>query len=189
MKNTKRCSWLNLNNETYVKYHDEEWGRPLYDDKKLYELFILECFQAGLSWECILNKRENFREAFDNFDIDKIIGYDDEKKQELLNNPGIIRNKSKINAAINNSVAFKSIQEEFGSFSNYIWSFANNEVVTEDFTVRTTSPMSDSISKDLRKRGMTFVGSTTIYAFLQSMGVINAHSKDCMCYEKVKTQE
>ncbi|MBQ7901877.1 MAG: DNA-3-methyladenine glycosylase I [Clostridia bacterium] len=180
-----RCSWLNLNNETYVKYHDEEWGRPLYDDKKLYELLILESFQAGLSWECILNKRENFRAAFDNFDIDKVIAYDDEKKQELMSNPGIIRNRLKIKAAINNSIVFKEIQKEYGSFSNYIWAFTDNKVVMEEFTVRTTSPLSDSISKDLKKRGMTFVGSTIIYSFLQSMGVINAHSKDCMCYKKV----
>ena len=173
-----------MNNETYVKYHDEEWGQPLYDDKKLYELLILECFQAGLSWECILNKRENFRKAFDNFDIDKIIGYGDEKKQELMNNPGIIRNRLKIKAAINNSIAFKEIQKEFGSFSKYIWSFTDNKIVIEEFTVRTTSPLSDTISKDLKKRGMTFVGSTIIYSFLQSMGVINAHSKDCMCYKK-----
>ena len=184
MENKKRCCWLNLNNETYVKYHDEEWGQPLYDDKKLYELLILECFQAGLSWECILNKRENFRKAFDNFDIDKIIGYGDEKKQELMNNPGIIRNRLKIKAAINNSIAFKEIQKEFGSFSKYIWSFTDNKIVIEEFTVRTTSPLSDTISKDLKKRGMTFVGSTIIYSFLQSMGVINAHSKDCMCYKK-----
>ena len=184
MENKKRCSWLNLNNETYVKYHDEEWGQPLYDDKKLYELLILECFQAGLSWECILNKRENFRKAFDNFDIDKIIGYGDEKKQELMNNPGIIRNRLKIKAAINNSIAFKEIQKEFGSFSKYIWSFTDNKIAIEEFTVRTTSPLSDTISKDLKKRGMTFVGSTIIYSFLQSMGVINAHSKDCMCYKK-----
>lgn len=184
MENKKRCSWLNLNNETYVKYHDEEWGQPLYDDKKLYELLILECFQAGLSWECVLNKRENFRKAFDSFDIDKIIEYDDEKKQELMNNPGIIRNRLKIKAAINNSIAFKEIQKEFGSFRKYIWSFTDNQIVMEEFTVRTTSPLSDTISKDLKKRGMTFVGSTIIYSFLQSMGVINAHSKDCMCYKK-----
>ncbi len=184
MENKVRCGWLNLNNERYVKYHDEEWGRPLYDDKKLYELLILECFQAGLSWECVLNKRENFRAAFDGFDIDQVIQYDEEKKQELLSNPGIIRNRLKVKAAVNNSIVFKAIQEEFGSFSNYIWSFTDHKVVQEEFTIRTTSPLSDAISKDLKKRGMTFVGSTIIYSFLQSMGVINGHSKDCMCYEK-----
>lgn len=186
METQVRCSWLNLSNETYVKYHDEEWGRPLYDDRKLYELLILESFQAGLSWECVLNKRENFREAFDYFDIDKVIQYDEEKKQELLNNPGIIRNRLKVKAAVNNSIVFKKIQEEYGSFSNYIWSFTDNKVIMEEFTERNTSPLSDEISKDLKKRGMTFVGSTIIYSFLQSMGVINGHSKECMCYKQMK---
>lgn len=176
-----RCSWVNLNNENYVRYHDEEWGKPLYDDKKLYELLILESFQAGLSWECVLNKRDNFRRAFDNFDIDKIIEFDDKRVNELMNNTGIIRNLRKIRATIANSVVFKAIQQEFGSFSNYIWSFTDNKVIDEEFTVRTTSPLSDTISKDLKKRGMTFVGSTIIYSYLQSMGVINGHSKDCMC--------
>lgn len=184
MENKTRCSWCNLNNQAYVKYHDEEWGHPLHDDKKLYELLILECFQAGLSWECVLNKRENFRVAFDNFDIDKIIAYDDVKKQELMDNPGIIRNRLKINAAVNNSFVFKEIQREFGSFSNYIWSFTDKKVVVEEFTERTTSPLSDAISKDLRKRGMTFVGSTIIYSFLQAMGIINGHSKECMWFKE-----
>ena len=183
MEQPKRCGWCNLKSETYVKYHDEEWGRPLYDDQKLYELLILECFQAGLSWECVLNKRESFRVAFDGFDIDKVIAYDEGKKQALMNDPAIIRNRLKIKAAVNNSIVFKAIQEEFDSFSDYIWSFTGNEVVQEEFTVRTTSPLSDAISKDLKKRGMTFVGSTIIYSFLQAMGVINGHSKDCMCYQ------
>lgn len=185
MENQTRCSWLNLNNEKYVKYHDEEWGRPLYDDRRLYELLILESFQAGLSWECVLNKRESFRAAFDNFDIDKVVQYDEKKQQELLNNPKIIRNRLKVKAAINNSIVFKSIQEECGSFSNYIWSFTDHKVILEEFTERTTSPLSDAISKDLKKRGMTFVGSTIIYSFLQSMGVINGHAKECMCYRQI----
>lgn len=189
MDNAKRCSWLNLSNQIYVKYHDDEWGRPLYDDKKLYELLILECFQAGLSWECVLNKRENFRAAFDGFDIDKVIAYDDTKKQELMVNSGIIRNRLKINAAVNNSVVFKAIQKEYGSFASYIWSFTDNKVVTEEFTVRTTSPLSDAISKDLKNRGMTFVGSTIIYSFLQAMGMINGHSRDCMCYHNGECRE
>lgn len=183
MGNQIRCSWLNLSNKVYVKYHDEEWGRTSYDDKKLYELLVLECFQAGLSWECVLNKRENFRAAFDYFDIDKVIQYDEKKIQELLNNPGIIRNRLKIKAAVNNSVVFKAIQKEYGSFSNYIWSFSDHKVILEPFTERTTSPLSDTISKDLKKRGMTFVGSTIIYSFLQAIGVINGHSRDCMCYQ------
>ena len=181
-KNKIRCSWVNLNNPNYIKYHDEEWGKPLYDDKKLYELLILESFQAGLSWECVLNKRDNFRLAFDNFDIDKVIAYDESKVGELMKNSGIIRNRLKIRAAIKNSFVYKSIQKEYGSFSDYIWSFTGQKTVVEDFNVRTTSPLSDAISKDLKKRGMTFVGSTIIYSYLQAIGIINGHSKDCMCY-------
>ena len=186
MEQGKRCSWCNLKNELYVRYHDEEWGRPLYDDQKLYELLILECFQAGLSWECVLNKRESFRRAFDGFEIDKVIGYDAAKQQELMNDPHIIRNRLKIKAAVNNSAVFKKIRQEYGSFSDYIWSFTDGKVVCEEFTMRTTSPLSDAISKDLKKRGMTFVGSTIIYSFLQAMGVINGHSVDCMCYSAEK---
>ena len=175
----KRCNWVNLKNDVYVRYHDEEWGRSLHDDHKLYELLILESFQAGLSWECVLNKREDFRIAFDNFDIDKIIVYDDKKKEELMANSKIIRNRLKINAAISNSVIFKDIQKEFGSFDTYIWSFSDNKVIMEEYTIRTTSPLSDAISKDLIKRGMKFVGSTIIYSYLQAIGVINGHAKDC----------
>ena len=181
-KNKIRCSWVNLNNPNYIKYHDEEWGKPLYDDKKLYELLILESFQAGLSWECVLNKRDNFRLAFDNFDIDKVIAYDESKVGELMKNSGIIRNRLKIRAAIKNSLVYKAIQKEYGSFSDYIWSFTGQKTVVEDYTLRTTSPLSDAISKDLKKRGMTFVGSTIIYSYLQAIGIINGHSKDCMCY-------
>ena len=187
MEKKIRCSWVNLKNETYVKYHDEEWGRPLYDDRKLYELLLLECFQAGLSWECILNKRENFRKAFDCFDIDKVVQYDETKMQELLNNPGIIRNRVK--AAVKNSIVFQGIQKEYGSFCDYIWSFTDHQVIREVFTERTTSPLSDAISKDLKKRGMTFVGSTIIYSYLQSMGVINGHAKDCMCCQMIEGNE
>ena len=178
----KRCRWVNLQNEIYVKYHDEEWGKPLYDDRRLYELLILESFQAGLSWECILNKRENFRRAFDGFDIDKIIAYDEEKIGCLMSDTGIVRNRRKITSAVRNSVIFKAIQQEFGSFSNYIWSFTERRSVLEDFTQRTTSPLSDSISKDLKKRGMTFVGSTIVYSYLQAIGVINGHESDCFLH-------
>ena len=181
-ENSNRCAWVNLDNPLYVKYHDEEWGVPLYDDKKIYELLILESFQAGLSWECVLNKRESFRDAFDNFDIDRIIAYDDTKIEELMANSAIIRNRLKIKATVRNSAVFKSIQTEFGSFSNYIRSFSNGEIVREEYTLRTTSPLSDSVSKDLKKRGMTFVGSTIIYSFLQAIGVINGHSSSCMLY-------
>ena len=176
-----RCSWVNLKNENYIKYHDEEWGRPLHDDQKLYELLILESFQAGLSWECVLNKRDHFRQAFDGFDLDKVAAYDDDKQQALRENPGIIRNRLKIKAAVNNSRVFKEIQKEFGSFNKYIWSFTGGEVVKEPFTERTTSPLSDEISKDLKRRGMSFVGSTIIYSYLQAMGVINGHAEDCWC--------
>ncbi len=162
-----RCAYVNLKNQLYIDYHDREWGIPEHNDKKLYELLILECFQAGLSWECILNKRENFRKAFDNFDIDKICNYDENKFTELMNNPDIIRNKLKINATITNSRVFKEIQKELGSFDKYIWGYTDNQVIVEPYTVRTTSPLSDEISKDLKKRGMKFVGSTN-YLFLSA---------------------
>ncbi len=175
----QRCSWVNLKNPLYVDYHDNEWGKPCFDDHQLYELLILESFQAGLSWETILNKRDNFRRAYDNFEIDKVIKYDEAKLEELRNNPGIIRNKLKIKASVKNSIVFKEIQKEFGSFSNYIWHFTNNQIIHEAYTIRTTSPLSDEVSKDLKKRGMTFVGSTIIYSYLQAIGVINGHSVDC----------
>ncbi len=175
-----RCSWVNMNNEKYVKYHDEEWGVPSYDDKYLFEMLILESFQAGLSWECILNKREEFRKAFDNFDYNKIVKYDENKIMELKNNPKIIRNDLKIRASINNAKVFIEIQKEYKTFSNYIWHFTNGEViVNKDGMVNTTSPLSDEISKDLKKRGMKFVGSTTIYSYLQAIGVINDHELKC----------
>lgn len=178
----KRCSWVNLKNPVYIKYHDEEWGIPLHDDIFLYELLILESFQAGLSWECVLNKRENFRKAYDNFDIDKVVCYDEAKISELINNEGIIRNKLKIKASIKNSIIFKNIQKEFGSFNNYIWGFTNRKIIKESFEERTFSPLSDKISKDLKKRGMSFVGTTIIYSYLQAIGVINAHSKECFAF-------
>ena len=180
----KRCRWVNLKNELYIKYHDEEWCRPKYDDKELYELLILESFQAGLSWECVLNEREAFRLAYDNFDIDKVIKYDDKKINELLNNKDIIRNKLKIIASINNSKIFKDIEKEYGSFSKYIWSFSNNKIIHEEFET-TTNELSDEISKDLIRRGMRFVGSTIIYSYLQAIGVISSHSKDCYLYNEV----
>lgn len=189
MKNEiKRCCWVNLKNEKYIKYHDEEWGIPIYDDNKLYELLILECFQAGLSWECILNKREYFRIAYDNFDIEKIKNYDENKVNELLNNPKIIRNKLKILASIQNSKIFKNIQNEYGSFSKYIWKYTNNKIIYESFEKWTSSPLSDEISKHLKKRGMKFVGSTTIYSYLQAIGIINAHSEDCFFYKNNNTK-
>ena len=179
-----RCSWVNTNNELYIKYHDEEWGRKSFNDNYLFEMLLLESFQAGLSWECILNKRENFRAAFDNFNIDKIINYDEEKINMLLNNKGIIRNKLKIISAINNAKIFKKIQKEYGSFSNYIWSFTSNKVIYEIGI--TKSELSDNISKDLNKRGMKFVGTIVIYSYLQAIGIINSHDKDCFLYIEEK---
>ena len=179
-----RCSWVNMNNELYIKYHDEEWGRKSLNDNHLFEMLLLESFQSGLSWECILNKRENFRASFDNFNIDKIINYDEEKINELLNNKGIIRNKLKIIAAINNAKIFKEIQNEYGSFSNYIWSFTSNKVIYE--IDKTKSELSDNISKDLNKRGMKFVGTIVIYSYLQAIGIINSHDKNCFLYKEEK---
>lgn len=176
----KRCSWANPKNPLYIKYHDEEWGRPLHDDARLLELLILESFQAGLSWECILNKREAFRKAFAGFDRDSIIAFDDTKIEELMNTPGIIRNRRKIEAAVTNTVVFKMIQEKFGSFDAYLSRFCPKEPIIDHTS--TTSPISDALSADLRKRGMKFVGSTTIHAFLQSIGIFNSHETYCFLY-------
>lgn len=182
MKEEKRCKWCNLNNPKYIEYHDNEWCKPNFDDKYLFEMLILESFQAGLSWECVLNKRDDFRRAYDNFDIDKICNYDDTKIQELLNNDKIIRNKLKINASITNSKIFKSIQNEYGSFYNYLKTFMNQDVIYE--TDVTTNDLSDNISNDLRKRGMKFVGSTIIYSFLQAVGIVYSHDKECFLYKE-----
>ncbi|MBR4178498.1 MAG: DNA-3-methyladenine glycosylase I [Bacilli bacterium] len=173
-----RCKWVNIKNPLYVKYHDEEWGKPCHDEHMLYELFILETFQAGLSWECILNKREFFREAYDNFNLNKVINYDENKINELLNNKKIIRNRYKIRYSILNSIIYKNIVNEYGSFSNYIWGFSNNKAITYNDN-RVTSELSDRISKDLVNRGMKFVGSVTIFSYLQAIGIINSHDKDC----------
>ena len=181
-----RCKWLNENNELYVKYHDTEWGVANYDDNYLFEFLILESFQAGLSWETILNKRENFKAAFDNFDYKKISKYDENKINELMQNKGIIRNKLKIKAAINNAKIFMNIQKEYKSFSNYIWSFSNNKIIkNKDDNIKTTSPLSDDVSKDLIKRGMKFVGSTIIYSYLQAIGVIDDHETTCDFYKHI----
>lgn len=174
-----RCAWLNIRNPLYVKYHDEEWGVPQHDDTKLLELLILEGFQAGLSWECVLNKREAFLKAYDDFNLTKILHYDDAKIQELLLNPNIIRNKLKIVASIENARIFQKIKKEFGSFDTYIWGFTNNKIIIEPYNLRTTSPLSDAISKDLKKRGMKFVGSTIVYSYLQAIGILNAHGEEC----------
>lgn len=175
-----RCKWVNLDNPLYIKYHDEEWGVPSYNDKHLFEMLILESFQAGLSWECILNKRESFREDFDNFDYKKVANYDEEKISQLLTDKRIIRNKLKIRASIQNAKAFINIIEEYGSFSTYIWSFTNNKIIyNENDKFVTSNELSDKISKDLKRRGMSFVGTTIIYSYLQAIGVINDHELNC----------
>ncbi len=177
-----RCSWVNEKNKDYVKYHDEEWGILNTDERYLYEMFILETFQAGLSWECILNKRKYFKESYDNFDIDKVIKYDNNKIDELLNNKNLIRNKLKIKSSINNSIIYKKIQNEYKTFYNYLCTFTNGKIIYE--CDKTTNEISDNISKDLIKRGMSFVGSVTIYSYLQAIGIINSHKEDCYLYKK-----
>lgn len=177
----KRCTWCNLSNPKYIAYHDYEWGKLNTDEKYLFEMLILESFQAGLSWQCVLNKREAFKEAYDDFDIDKVIEYDEKKIEQLSNNPNIIRNKLKIKASISNAKIFKSIQEEYQTFYNYLCTFTHGKIIYE--IGKTTSTLSDSISNDLKKRGMKFVGSTIIYSFLQAIGVIYSHEKDCFLYK------
>lgn len=179
----KRCFWVDEKSEIYTKYHDEEWGVPKYDDRDLFELLILEGFQAGLAWITVLKKREAFRKAFDNFDVKKVSKYNEDKVNELMQNPGIIRSKNKIEAAINNAKIFMQIQKEFGSFSNYIWGFTDNKVIknmTDEFPVKTE--LSDRISKDLKKRGMKYTGSVIIYSYLQAIGVVNDHERGCFRY-------
>lgn len=179
----KRCQWVDLNSDLYIKYHDEEWGVPIYDDQKLFELLILESFQAGLSWICILKKREAFKDALDNFNPVKISLYKEDKIDELLNNKDIIRNRRKIIAMIGNAKVFLDIQKEWGSFSNYIWHFTNYQVIkNRDKQIKTTSSLSDIVSRDLIKRGMKYTGSIIIYSYLQAIGVINDHELDCFKY-------
>ena len=177
-----RCTWCK-GDPLYEKYHDLEWGVPIFDDHKLFEFLILETFQAGLSWITILRKRENFREAFDNFKYKKIANYSEDKIQELLQNPGIIRNKLKVRAAVSNAKAFMEIQKEFGSFSAYIWKFVDGKTVQNNWNdpkdIPANTPLSDEISKDLKKRGFKFVGTTVIYAHMQATGMVNGHTTDC----------
>ena len=182
MMEQKRCSWC-LSSDLYKQYHDQEWGKPVFDDAVFFEFLLLETFQAGLSWITILNKRENFKKAFDNFDYKIIANYNDDKIQELLLDSGIIRNKLKVYSAVINAQNFMKIQQNHGSFSNYIWAFVNNTPIVnhpEKLTdVTSTTELSDQISKDLKKLGFKFVGSTVIYAFLQATGIVNDHVVDC----------
>ncbi|MGA3113867.1 MAG: DNA-3-methyladenine glycosylase I [Syntrophobacteraceae bacterium] len=179
----KRCPWVDPGKPEYVAYHDKEWGVPVHDDRRLFEFLILEAFQAGLSWYTILKRRDSFRIAFDQFDPEKVAGYDEAKIQELLANPGIIRNRLKVLAAVNNAGRLMEVQEQFGSFDAYIWSFINNKPIVnvlrklEDYPSK--SPESETISKDLRKRGFSFVGPTIVYAHMQATGMVNDHTIDC----------
>ena len=176
----KRCSWCNLNNPLYIRYHDEEWGQPNFDERYLLEMLIVESFQAGLSWECVLNKREAFRQAYDQFDLNKICSYDETKLQELAQNKGIIRNRLKIKASVENAKIFKTIQKEYGSFYNYLKTFTQGKIFYEVGLTR--SKLSDCLSADLKKKGMKFVGTTIIYSYLQAIGVVNSHDENCDLY-------
>ncbi len=176
----KRCRWTDPASELYIAYHDQEWGVPEHEDRKLFEMLILEGFQAGLSWITILKKREAFRKAFDSFDSAVIAGYRTEKMEALMTDPGIVRNRRKIEAAVTNAAAFLEIQKEFGSFDRYLWGFTDGQVVLNtDNQVRASSELSDRVSKDLKRRGMKFVGTVIIYSFLQAVGVVNDHET---CY-------
>lgn len=185
----ERCPWCG-NDPLYIKYHDEEWGVPVHDERKHFEFLVLESAQAGLSWITILRKRENYRIAYDNFDPDKVANYSEEKINELLQNSGIVRNRRKIEASINNAKMFLNIQKEFGSFDNYIWKFVNYRPVINSWEsisdVPATSALSDEVSKDLKKRGFKFLGSIIIYSHLQATGVINDHIMNCFRYNDLK---
>ena len=177
-----RCSWCEKD-DLYRAYHDNEWGKPVYDDETIFEFLVLESFQAGLSWYTILKKRENFKEAFDDFDYNKIAAYSDEKAEELMQNSGIIRNRLKILATVNNAKRFMEVQEEFGTFSEYIWSFVNGKpIINHPQTLKdvpATSEISDALAKDLKKRGFKFLGSTVVYAHMQATGMVNDHLINC----------
>lgn len=179
----QRCHWVDLKSQIYIDYHDYEWGVPTYDDQTLFELLVLESFQAGLSWLCVLKKREFLREAFDSFDPVKIANYGEEKISILLQNKNIIRSRRKIEAMISNAKIFLDIKKEWGSFSNYIWHFTDYQVIKNlDDNLKTTSSLSDEVSIDLKKKGMKYVGSIIIYSYLQAIGIINDHELNCFKY-------
>ncbi len=185
----KRCPWCEQKDELYIKYHDEEWGVPVHDDIKHFEFLVLEINQAGLSWKTVLKKRDNFKKAYDNFDPLRVARYDDQKITQLLNNAGIIRNRRKIEASVNNAKRFLEIQKEFGNFDSYIWSFVNYKPVVNswkrDLDIPSSTILSDTISSDLKRRGFKFIGSTIIYAHLQATGIINDHILDCFRYKQL----
>lgn len=184
-KYVKRCSWATT--DLYKKYHDNEWGNPVHDDRKLFEMLLLEGMQAGLSWITILNKREAFREAFDQFDYKVIALYDDAKMAELMQNKGIIRNRLKIHSAVTNARQFMKVQEQYGSFDSFLWSYVDNQPICNHFhsesEIPAKTPLSDKISKDMKRLGFKFVGSTIIYAYMQAVGLVNDHVKGCYLYK------
>lgn len=184
----ERCGWVN-EDPLYVEYHDKEWGVPVHDDEKLFEMLILEGAQAGLSWYTVLKKRESYRAAFDQFDVQKVAAYDETKIEELLNNEGIIRNRLKVRAAVTNAQAFIRIQEQHGSFDTYLWNFVDGKPIMNHWPtikeVPASTPLSDAISKDLKKRGFSFVGTTIIYAFMQAIGMVNDHTATCFRYAEL----
>ena len=188
-REVKRCNWCG-NDPIYIKYHDTEWGVPVYDDSRIFEFLLLETFQAGLSWITILKKRENFRKVFDNFDYQKIANYSEKKIEELKLDAGIIRNRLKIKAAKTNAIAFMKVQKEFVTFSKYLWGFVNGKPIQNNFKstgeLPANTPLSDKISSDLKKRGFKFVGSTIVYAHMQAMGMINDHTTKCFRYKKIR---
>lgn len=187
---TNRCAWCENTFDEYIQYHDEEWGVPIHDDKKQFEFLVLESAQAGLSWSTILKKRKGYREAFANFDVEKVARFDEMKVRELLSNPEIIRNELKIRSAINNAQRFIEVQEEFGSFDEYIWSFVDGEPIQNSWEdlkeVPATTDLSDKLSKDMKKRGFKFLGSTTLYAHMQATGLVNDHVVSCFRHQEVK---
>ena len=188
MKDKIRCSWP-TDNQLMIKYHDKEWGTPVHNDRKLFEFLLLEGMQAGLSWSTILNKRENFRSAFDNFDFNKIAKYDKRKINSLLKDAGIIRNKLKIESAVTNAKAFLEVRKEFGTFDKYIWRFVNGKPINNKLKslkdIPAKTKLSDEVSKDLKKRGFKFVGSTIVYAHMQATGMVNDHTVDCYRYKEL----
>jgi len=185
----KRCEWV-ADNELYQKYHDEEWGVPSYDDRHLFEMLILEGAQAGLNWLTVLKKRGGYKKAFDNFDAVKISRYTQKKVERLLQNPEIVRNKLKVNSTVLNAQAFLSVKKEFNSFSDYVWQFVNGKPIVNKWKklsdIPVTTDISDAMSKDLKKRGFKFVGSTICYAYMQAVGMVNDHTIDCDCYKRLK---
>ena len=186
LEQKKRCFWVREDSSLYCAYHDEEWGTPIHDDQSMYALFLLELFQAGLSWITLLKKRDAFSAAFDSFDVEKIAAYDEQKVESLLQDAGIIRSRGKIEAAIGNAKIVLALKREFGSFCNYLWSFSGGKVVlSPDGQPRATSPLSDRIAADMKQRGMRYAGSVTIHSFLQAAGIVNEHEESCYRYDEL----